>query len=189
MKSSFNKYDDSDDDSASDLESNFEYPKLLVDEKGWKKFILNKTDESIFHSRGSDFGLTGDVRPPKVNTPANHFGIFSIKEKRTNQGENSLKPASTKKGRTHGLAPFCMTVPSFGNSYVVGRGNLGNIPLLESGLETYNRIQEAKIKKEVKDNKRSIQYLKKAGTVCTLAPFMFDTDRTCKKRKKKVQRY
>ena len=37
----FDKYDDSDENSASDLESDFEYPKLLVDEKGRKKFILH----------------------------------------------------------------------------------------------------------------------------------------------------
>jgi hypothetical protein len=49
MKPSFNRYDD--DDSESDLESDFEYPKLLLDYEGRKKFILNKTEERKFQQR------------------------------------------------------------------------------------------------------------------------------------------
>ena len=49
MKPLFDRYGDSDDDSKSDLESDFEYPKLLVDDKGRKKFILNEAKERKFN--------------------------------------------------------------------------------------------------------------------------------------------
>ena len=162
MKTSFDRYDDSDVDSESELEADFEYPKLLVDEEGRKKFILNKTEEQKFYSRLS--GIRIDA-----------VAILDVDTRRRTIEVKSEKTTAKKKGKTHGIAPFGRTVPLPGNAYVTGKGGKGKITLKESSSETFNRIQEVKIGRMAKDNKRYIQRLKKTGKVCTLVPFMLDT--------------
>ena len=179
MKPSFDRYGNSDDDSESDLESDFEYPKLLVDDEGRKKFILNKVEERKFNLQFSGPGARSVFDIPSDNdvqwknsSIANHFGIHNMRGNKTKIEANLAKTVPTKRGRTHGLAPFGMTVPLPGKAYVMGKGGKGKIPLMESNLETYNRIQTVKLGKAAKDNKRLIQRLKKTGKVATLAPYM-----------------
>jgi hypothetical protein len=178
MKPSFNRYDD--DDSESDLESDFEYPKLLLDYEGRKKFILNKTEERKFQQRVLSLRAhtTGDNTSvedlPKKNSTGVECKKPNIENRKANTELESSKPSAKKKGRTHGLAPFGMTVPLNGKAYMTEKGSKGKRPLMESGFEIYNRIQIVKSQKMAKDNKRYIQRLKKTGKVGTLAPYMFD---------------
>jgi hypothetical protein len=181
MKPSFDRYDDSEDDSESDSEAEFEYPKLLVDDEGRKRFILNKTEERKFNLMFSG---------PKARTPAGDQSDGGVQPKNSSTANNLSRRSSTRgnkaktevdlpksvptrKGRTHGIAPFGMTVPLPGKAYVMGKETGGKTPLMESSLETYNRMQTVKIRKAARDNKRYIQSLKRTGKVGTLAPYMF----------------
>ena len=49
------------------------------------------------------------------------------------------------------------------------------VPVVESNLEIYTRIQKGKTRRQDRDNKRYVKSLKKTGRVGTLAPYMFDT--------------
>jgi len=135
-----------------------------VDEEGRKKFILNKTEEKKFYSRLSGPGIRIDA-----------VAILNVDTRRRTIEVRSEKTTAKKKGKTHGIASFGRTVPIPGNAYVTANGGKGKITLKESGLETFNRIQEVKVRRMAKDNKRYIQCLKKPGNVCTQVPFMLDT--------------
>ena len=178
MKSSFDQYEDSDEDSDSD----FEYPKLLVDDQGRKKFIMNQAEEKKFQLTFWGVGAHTDVDvrsrdnlSPKNHPTANHLYDQGSLGKKTTVELTLAETPAKKKRRTHGLAPFRMTVPLAGKAYVMGTGNNVKTPLAESGLEAYNRLQKVKVRKTARENKRYIQCLKKTGKVGTLVPFMFDT--------------
>jgi hypothetical protein len=51
MKPSFDDYDDSEEERDCDVESDFEYPKLLVDVDGRMKFVLSKIQETELLTR------------------------------------------------------------------------------------------------------------------------------------------
>ena len=71
MKSSFDQYEDSDDDS----DSEFEYPKLLVDDQGRKKFIMNQAEEKKLQLTfwGVGAHTDSDVRSRDNLPPKNHL--------------------------------------------------------------------------------------------------------------------
>jgi len=186
MKPSFDRYDDSDDDSSSESDSDFKYPKLLVDGDGRKRFILNLKEERQFLSRMNDIAVDSVPIKPAVHTKqidrssdtttsATPLDILCTKSKKVDVERVILKPIAKKKGRTHGLAPFLMTIPLSGQAYVKGDCTKKKVPVVESNLEIYTRIQKGKTRRQDRDNKRYVKSLKKTGRVGTLAPYMFDT--------------
>jgi hypothetical protein len=101
-KQSFDEYDDSE-DSDSGLESMFEYPKLLVDIDGKKKFILN---------HGEEMELLGRLKVAQEQTDM--FQAYLEKENlevklkasvdntdgHQDRGASFMKDLATEKGRT-----------------------------------------------------------------------------------------
>ena len=114
-------------------------------------------------------------RSRDTTTSATPLDFMCTKSKKVDVERVALKPTAKKKGRTHGLAPFLMTIPLSGQAYVTGNHREKKVPLVESNLEIYTRIQKGKTRRAERDNKRYIQRLKKTGRVGTLAPYMFDT--------------
>ena len=175
MKSTFDTDDVSEDDTGSDFDTEFEFPKLLVDIDGKKKFIMNRLDEEKLQARirETEDMIKRDVNGgiEKVQNRKSHgtvSGFLTFHEK-----ENT-KVITKQQRQKHGLAPFMMRIPVPGKAFMVGGGSIGKRPLVESNHDKYARIQRSKEKKNKKDEKKHIENLKKRGEVRSLAQFMFD---------------
>jgi hypothetical protein len=165
MKSTFDSNDESEDDAGSDFESEFEFPKLLVDIDGKKKFIMNKNDEEKL---GARFRLATTQEVPSRKSHGTIADFITSKVK------DNTKSIARRKHQKHGLAPFGMSIPVHGQAFMVGGGYIGKKPLKESNNEMYIRIQKLKEKKKEHKEKKVIKNLKKMGKVRSLSPFMVD---------------
>jgi hypothetical protein len=146
---------DDDTSGSSGPDSPTQFPLLLKDVDGRKKFIFS--DEEAARLR---------LRVERASEQDDLFKDFM-------ERENSQTLAKREKRATHGLAPKGMVVPRKGEAFMIGGSGSAKVPLKESNLEIHNRIKEEQEEKKKKKDKSVAKKQKKEGKVRTLAPYMY----------------